>query len=359
MFDAVNARRPVLEQALAAAAESRVDVRRGVRVTGLVSDRPGHVAGVRTGQGTELRADLVIDAAGRRSPLPAWLAAVGARQPAEEAQDLGFAYYTRFFRARVAGPAPSFGGDIYTPLDSAGILVVPADAGTWSVTVYINSRDQALKALRAEASWDRLLTACPLHQRLIAGLDPITGVLPASGIVNRIRHLVADGAPVATGVLPVGDSWACTNPSLGRGLTLALMHAAITAEAVAEHPGNPQALALEHHRKTTTQLTPWYLNSAQADQARLAQMSMASGGGAPAPAPPTDPAATRIRNLVTAATWDAGLFRTYCELTSMLARPEEIFARPGMTELASQAAAGRQPPPSLGPSRAEALKLLS
>jgi 2-polyprenyl-6-methoxyphenol hydroxylase-like FAD-dependent oxidoreductase len=42
-WEAVNARRPVLEHALATVAEGAVDVRRGVHVTGLVSDQPGHV----------------------------------------------------------------------------------------------------------------------------------------------------------------------------------------------------------------------------------------------------------------------------------------------------------------------------
>ena len=34
-----------------------------------------------------------------------------------------------------------------------------------------------------------------------------------------------DGEPVATGVVAVGDAWACTNPSVGRGSTIGLLHA--------------------------------------------------------------------------------------------------------------------------------------
>ena len=47
-----------------------------------------------------------------------------------------------------------------------------------------------------------------------------------SGIVDRRRRAVVDGTPVATGILPVGDALCCTNPSLGRGITMGLMHAA-------------------------------------------------------------------------------------------------------------------------------------
>jgi hypothetical protein len=53
------------------------------------------LTGVRTFDGAQLAADLVIDATGRRSALPGWLAELGARPMAEQAEDSGFAYYTR------------------------------------------------------------------------------------------------------------------------------------------------------------------------------------------------------------------------------------------------------------------------
>ena len=58
---------------------------------------PPDVVGVRTG-GTVLHADLVIDATGRRSPLPRWLAEIGARAPEEQEEDSGFVYYGRHLR---------------------------------------------------------------------------------------------------------------------------------------------------------------------------------------------------------------------------------------------------------------------
>jgi hypothetical protein len=45
----------------------------------------------------------------------------------------------------------------------------------------------------------------------------VTDVLPMGGTIERYRRFVVDGVPVATGIVSVGDSWACTNPSLGRG----------------------------------------------------------------------------------------------------------------------------------------------
>ncbi len=86
-FVTLTGRRPVMEYAVASAADDRLDIRRGIQVTGLLAGEPAapgipNVAGVRLADGSELRADLVIDAMGRWSPLPGWLAAIGAsRQP--------------------------------------------------------------------------------------------------------------------------------------------------------------------------------------------------------------------------------------------------------------------------------------
>ena len=98
-FVTVTARRPVIEYAVATTAGEHLDVRRGVAVAELLTgaeavDGVPHVTGVRTSDGEELTADLVVDAMGRRSPLAGFLEALGARPPAEEAEDLGFIYYT-------------------------------------------------------------------------------------------------------------------------------------------------------------------------------------------------------------------------------------------------------------------------
>ena len=96
-FETVTARRPVLEAAVAAVAEQTpgLAIRRGVAVTGLVTgpesvDGVPHVTGVLTGEETATRADLVVDATGRRSPVSAMLEGIGARRPAEEREDCGF-----------------------------------------------------------------------------------------------------------------------------------------------------------------------------------------------------------------------------------------------------------------------------
>ena len=108
----------------------------------------------------------------------------------------------------------------------------------------------------------KLISACPMHAPIL-NLKPITGMLAAAGISDRLRRTVICTAPVVTGLLTVGDSWACTNPSLGRGISIGLMHALATAEAVGAHLDDPAALAVEHDRLTRKRVLPWYRATTQ------------------------------------------------------------------------------------------------
>ena len=65
-----------------------------------------------------------------------------------------------------------------------------------------------------------------------------------AGALDRYRRLVADGSPVVTGLAVVADAWACTNPSLGRGIALGLAHAARLRDVARTELGDPQAFAL-------------------------------------------------------------------------------------------------------------------
>jgi len=106
-------------------------VRRGVSVVGLLTGPSAangipHVTGVRTMEGEEVSADLIIDAMGRGSKLPNWLEAIGARRPIEEAEDSGFIYYTRFFRS-ATGVFPPYRTAPATYFHSFSLLTLPVE----------------------------------------------------------------------------------------------------------------------------------------------------------------------------------------------------------------------------------------
>ena len=236
---ALTARRPVAESATASVVDATpgISVRRGVVIQGLATGVPTadgvpHVMGVVTESGEVINADLVIDTTGRRSPLTSWLEAVGSRPPIEIEEDLGFQYYGRHFHSTDKALPALFGGPLQ-PYDSVSILTLPADNGTWGVGVITSGRDPDLRKLKDNDTWTRVVRSYPLVAHWLDA-EPLDDVAIMAKIPDRYRRFVVDGAPVATGVVAVGDAWACTNPSLGRGITMGLMHAARTPRSVAD-----------------------------------------------------------------------------------------------------------------------------
>ena len=357
----LTARRPTVEQIFGAAAdeEPRLDVRRGVSVERLVTGAGNgvpHVTGVRLEGGGELTADLVVDAMGRRSVLPKWLEQIGAAPVDEEAEDSGFIYYTRFFES-ANGDVPAPIGPNLLPIGSFSILTLPSDRGTWSVTLYMAAGDQPLKALGNEEAWMALVRSCPLHAHWLDG-NPVTGVLPMGGVIDRYRRFVADGRPVATGVAAVGDAWACTNPSLGRGISLGLAHAALLRDVVrSELDGDPLAFAEAWDEATEQELTPWYRDTVAVDRARIAEIEAIRNGLEP-PGPPSFEAGL-VPALFRVMAFDPELLRAGLEITGCVTLPEEVFARPGVIHRLVELAEANPPQPPPGPTREELLRLVA
>lgn len=351
----VTGRRPVIESVVAAMADDQpgVSVRRGVRVRELLAGRsviPGipHVAGVRTTTGEEIHADLVVDATGRRSSTVDWLTGLGAREPYVESEDSGFVYYTRYF---TGATRPTRRGRALMPIGSITVLTLDGDNDTWSVTLFASTGDAPLKDLRKSDAFTRVVQACPLQAHWLDG-TPITEVLPMAGILDRYRRFVVDGRPVVTGYAAVGDAWACTNPSAGRGLSVGLLHAQLLRGAVRDHLDEPAAFAQVWDEYTEQVVAPYYRNQIAADRARVAEMDASRNGFVPKP-----PDSVMAR-FATAAGYNADAYRGLLETVMCLALPQEVLGRPGIKDKVETW--GQHPsPPAPGPDREQLLRLLS
>ncbi len=352
-FRVVTGRRPTVEAVLAGAAEERgIDIRRGVSIAGLLTGPPvvngaPHAIGVRTTGGEDLRADLVVGAMGRRTKLAEWIEAAGGTPPHTESEDCGFVYYSRYFQGSTM---PSFVGPPIADFGTISVLTIPADNGTWSVTVWAASSDTALRNLRDNDRFDAVVRACPLQAPWLDG-EPVGDVLTTAGVLDRYRRFVVDGRPVATGVAAVGDAWACTNPSAGRGITVGLLHAQRLRDTVRSHLGDPERFAYAWDEVTECDVAPFYWNQITADRARVAQMNALRAGEDP-PAP--DPGA---KAMAAAMLRDPEVFRGMLEISGCLALPEEVFARPGFMEKVQAHTRGRTWDPP-GPDRRALLELL-
>jgi 2-polyprenyl-6-methoxyphenol hydroxylase-like FAD-dependent oxidoreductase len=358
---ALTGRRPVVEAAVerVAATAPGVTVCRGVAVRGLLSadqqgSAPPHVVGVVTDDGTEHRADLVIDAGGRRSALPSWLAAIGARPVAEERDDCGFVYFARHFRSADGSIPPLFGPPLQA-YESVSTLTLPADNGTWGVGLITSGRDTVMRPCRDLDRWTQVIEAFPLVAHW-TDAGPISDVAVMAGIEDRRRTFVIDGMAVATGVMAVGDAWACTNPSVGRGCTIGLMHAEALRDVVREHPlDDAIGFALAWHEATQSRVAPFVRDTLHFDRHRLAEIDAHCDGR---PYETDDREWLLGQAFAAASGQDPDLFREFLETIALFERGADVLARPGVAdrvwELGGAPGAGALP----GPSRADLLALL-
>jgi hypothetical protein len=285
------------------------------------------VTGVRTDRG-DLAADLVVDATGRRSPIDDWLTQIGARTTATLRAECGIAYFSRHYRVRP-------GADLPAPLVTR--IVVALDeflAGKWGgdngavqLVVAPLAADHRFRTAREPQVFTAVLRTIPTYAAWLDVMDPITGVFPMAGLHNTLRRLVADGTPVATGLHAIGDSVCTTNPTLGRGLALALSGAADLADTIGKNAADPAAQALALDRLVGAHVVPFYHDQAVIDAARLAMMRHTIFG-APPPRPSQTPGRVTYFQLRAAASWDPTAFRAFWKINGMVCPPDEVYTDP-------------------------------
>lgn len=360
-FDTLTGRRATVEAVTSRTCEDtpNVTVRRGAAVTGLLTGAPArrgvpHVTGIELEGGERVISDLVIDATGRRSPLPRWLEAIGAAPPAEELDDSGFTYFGRHFRSP-DGKLPFIVGPLRQDYGCLSCLTLPADNGTWSVTLVASSRDSALRGVLEPANFESVVKLLPLAAHWLDG-EPIDRAVSFMGkIEDRIRDYAPGGEPVVTGVAAVADSWACTNPSLGRGASLGMLHVValrdLLRRTAADDPGR---LATEWAEATRTAVEPWFRSTVNYDRHRLAEMQ---AGIDDRPYVADDTEWNLTKGIETAPMGDGDILRANLEVAMALRTPAEVFADELLVKRLNERSAGDTPP--LGPPRSDVLAALA
>jgi 2-polyprenyl-6-methoxyphenol hydroxylase-like FAD-dependent oxidoreductase len=236
------------------------------------------------------------------------------------------------------------------------VLTVPADNNAWTVAIAAMARDRPLKALRHNEVWERVARSIPHAAHWIDG-EPLCDVTPMAGVMDRRRRIVVDQQAVVTGLLPVGDAWACTNPTAGRGFSLGLAHAVALRDVLWESTRDPAELAESFDRVTEESLTPWYQDQLDRDYQRAAEINAAIEGRALDRAA-GDPAKPTPAAFVTAANRDPDVASAFFDVMSCLALPVEVLNRPGIREKVAALGDGELPPMP-GPSRAELVALMN
>lgn len=353
-FTMLMTRRATVDWVLAraATAEPRVRLRYRTPVTGLVADPgdPPVVRGVRTPHG-ELRADLVVDATGRRTPVDRWLDDIGAR-PSDLAQaECGLAYFSRQYRVRDTTPPGPLTTRVVMALDEFVAGIWGGDNGTMQLALCPLATDRRFTPARRPEVFTAVLRTVPLYAAWLDALEPITDVHVMGGLHNTLRRLVVDGTPVALGLHAVGDAVCTTNPTFGRGLSMTAHSVADLADFLTAHPDDPHAQALAMERSVSEHIAPWYADQAANDAVWVALLRHAVEG---TPAPPTPPPdRLGFGQLRAAAQTDAVAFRALWQVMGMVGKPADVYENPTLVAHVRAVLAAGPPPRPPQPTRAE------
>ena len=384
----IACRRTTFEWVLrrAALAEANVTIRTGLAAVGLLASEPDAatpnpnpklvakrapgdriatsfgagptVTGVRLDDGSELVADLVVAANGRRSTVADWLAEIGARPVIETVEDTGIVYASRFYRLLADADAPPRTGPIGGDLGYVKYGTFVGDNRTFSITLAVPTDDDELRRRLADpVAFDAAARSLPATAPWLDGrAEPITPeVHMMAGLLNKWSDYVVDGEPAAVGLVPVGDAVLCTNPLYGRGCSTAYWSAQLLANAISEHPDDVRAVAVAYDEALRAEIHPWYRSSVEQDrEARRVAAALLAGEDPYGDA--SDPRAfTRsvLRDgLAPALRSDQVVLRAFVRNLNLLSPPDALLtdADFGARVFAVLQTKDERPPePSLGP----------
>jgi 2-polyprenyl-6-methoxyphenol hydroxylase-like FAD-dependent oxidoreductase len=324
----IGTRRFAYELALRRAIERRptVKISSSTIVTGLLSadGQPPRITGVLLTNGEEHRADLVVDCAGRRSMAHKWLVQAGTLPVPEQRQACGFTYLTRWYRLREGQTFPDIVPPASVRLPYMSVIACPADRSWFSITLGLSEKEPFRRELRDGERFDRIVRAVPVSAPFVKRAMAASEPLPFGNIANQRRSLVDAHGPLVRGYVLTGDSSMHTNPTLGRGTSLAFAQARHLASSLQSTEAASADLVLGEEQWASKELGVWF-NSQVAADAALADRFDRLATGRPLAEPDQ---ASRVRGaLLVAAGEEPAVAREVRRMANLLITPAELMSQ--------------------------------
>jgi 2-polyprenyl-6-methoxyphenol hydroxylase-like FAD-dependent oxidoreductase len=236
---------PNVDIVRAAVSEPRYDAT-GQRVTGVVLD-----------SGDEVDADLVVDAAGRGTRLPVWLARWGFERPREDTVDVGIGYATHQLRipdGLIAEKVVVAGASREQPL---GLGMLYYEDGTWGMTTFGVAKVEPPHDFAGMCALADEIVPAHIAAAIRQG-QPIGHAAFHKYPTSRWRRYdKLDRFPA--GIIPFGDAIASFNPTFGQGMTMTSLQAGHLRRAL-ETPGADVAREFNNATAKTT-YPVWTMNA--------------------------------------------------------------------------------------------------
>jgi 2-polyprenyl-6-methoxyphenol hydroxylase-like FAD-dependent oxidoreductase len=233
--------RPVLEHAIRrrVAELPNLKIRTSARVNGLLCDA-GRITGVRVapkhgGAEEELTADLVVDASGRHSQLPEWLAALGLAPPRIEEVALETHYVSRIYSRR---PHHIDGGMalvvVSDPASPRGGIALALDEHRWIVSQYAMGGEHPPQDHAGFVGFARTLASQALAE-ILEDAEPL-GEPRTLRFPSSIRRHYGRMRDFPKGLLVCADALSSFNPTFGQGITVAAKQALVLRDLCTRVP---------------------------------------------------------------------------------------------------------------------------
>ena len=208
-----------------------------------------------------LPAELVVDASGRGSKAPEWLAAAGCAKPAETVVDAFWGYATRIYE-----PVTDLQKDWKTlfvmnrpPYQPRAGIIQPIEGNRWMVTIAGVMHDYPPTDEQGFLQFAKSLPSPDLY-RAIEHARPLTRIWGYRRTENLLRHY--DRAAVPQGFAALGDSVCAFNPVYGVGMTLTGLEALEMRRLMRDNGGR---LDSRRFQKRVAKLVagPWALTTGE------------------------------------------------------------------------------------------------
>ncbi len=239
--------RPYLESIIRNQTEKSLNVtlKTDHRVEALLME-DGSIVGVKTTQGT-IHGNLILDATGRQSKTPLWLAQLGYQQPKVSTVDPQMGYATRWYTipTSVQLPVPStivqprYRDHFYR--GAAGVIVENRKV---VITMLGTNRDYPPTDENGFRHFAQSLPD-PIIVDWIDRLEPISPIYGFRA-VNRMYHY--DKLKLPDNLLITGDAFCTFNPFYGQGMTVIAMQAKLLQKFLTQRKLQKPSFSNKYHR---------------------------------------------------------------------------------------------------------------